>query len=73
MDAVELFKYLISETGIVVTMSISFNTFMVWLYLGEKKDRKEAWKTHNEHLVNTNAILSDVLTALEIIKDRLHK
>lgn len=73
--AVGIGDTLLSEAGIVAYILffalVASNGLWVWLYKSEKRDRREAWKSYNELAKNTNDVLLNLTTVIEVIRDRI--
>ncbi len=82
METLELSKLIFNEAGAIVFLSLVVDGVFVWLLLNERKDKnkimeihredlKTLWKAHSSHVDDTNTILGELLTALELLKARL--
>lgn len=69
----KLLNSIVSEQGAIVAFSLLVILGLVKLYMMERGDRQEAWKSHNELVdKNTDALseINIVLTTLvELVRD----
>jgi len=68
---IDVVSKLISEYGPFVGSMISFNIFLTWLYLQERKDRKEANKAQIKSSKETNEVLNALNVTLTVIAERI--
>jgi argininosuccinate lyase len=71
MDVPALMEIVLAKAGLAAALLLCGNLLLIKLYLMERKDRQEAWKAHIELAKETNKILSELHTVLEVIKVRI--
>jgi len=67
----EMMNKLIIEYGPFVGSVIAFNAFLIWLYLQERKDRKEANKAQIRLNEKTNEVLNALNVTLTVLAERI--
>lgn len=71
-QGVSIFDQLKDSVGLALSLMIVFNGVVFYMYLMEKKDRRLAWKAHNENLQKTYEALmkfSEAITTLtEVVR-----
>ena len=70
-DIFAFIQWLITNLGILNAVLILVIGGLVWLYIGERKDRRFAWKEHNNLLVSNVQTLSKMEIAITLIADRV--
>lgn len=73
MDAflVSLTTVIFKETGIVGAAFFITTIYTAWLYRNERLDRKEAWKSYNKLIQESNKTIMDTILVTQSLKDHL--
>lgn len=68
---VDLLQVILTENGFAAFVLIVVSLGMCVLYWLERKDRREAWKAHNNISKETNEVLKGLQLVLEGINHKL--
>lgn len=73
LQYIEYIDIVLAKAGFGAMLLMLGCGLLIKLYMMERKDRIEAWKSHAELAKETNQVLKDLTNVLEVIKSDLHR
>lgn len=64
---VNAFDGLKESVGLALAVSFCFNLLVLFLYWGERRDRRMAWKAHNAMLKENISVMGKLTNSVEIL------